>query len=1113
MAIKVTRNDAGNCITFVGSTNPVYWNSCLEGEINENNSNNVNVINKIRTVEEGTTIYEFFNLPYTDFQDKDGNDFVSPSDCAEYITANANVLSNTGTFIFSQTDVIDAQRDATDTTVLFSNGDIFAVNSLTASAVADGTIKISTVRGGKDIYTHIRYYNVSVLNGGVIGFNTIEAAVDRLNEVLGGTTVGSNTGNTSTTVTTTSNSSDFTVYGSRITETGSGTTLGYTSTAQAGNFDTSNGLYSNQTISKNGEYFEFEQASGDWTNSRGVYIGLFDETTYNVEDLNVDSAGNAVKGLLYLRLYPTPFTFADATNGAGKINEVGFSNSPQTKTKFRLGRDNDGRVYIAHETSPNVFEVICRSESVIATDTELRFFSIMPRDNQLNGIRNMTVNNAVLAASFIWYYIESPDTEFYYPLFSSQAEAKTVDELYGTAASGSGLSHPHTFADEQPSVQTWYMPASYMTHAGASAPTTPIGIAWNEIQTGDDASYIPSQFTNSINVSEGDNINFQIKPSGDPNTYSLSNIPVGLAYNSISGYLQGTAPEVTGDNIANPSDVYSITVTKVNSYGSSVGTLTINIANLTVPAVSVTGIGYEGPATPTGTSVNADNWYSINEPLSAGERFVIPGTVIQDLFNAMDQNYSSTILFGIKDTSWVNTIDGNNTGGTIPSQGFQNDLVIRLQKNNFASAELRVLSNYYSQGAAISFSNSTGGSNLAAFIEISVEGNQIRMGVTADTATDRTATTIYSDWSQGKGDIEISPMGDGTSREIMVFWDKGQTSTGFDADDIDWTNLTEQTIPVAPISHTTAWTKAIDFNGSSQRLKQYAATQASALKMNATTTSVAATGRTTSDNSGRAWTTTVVFNLDGNNSDQYIWNYGEGNSNGDNNIYLRINGSRELFFGWGQESTSLNECRLGTFSANKWYGIYIAHDGSRLGSSYMTPYYLSRMFTIKHMSETRDFNTLYDDKSTTENWTAGTTGGIMTNSISGDLTIGGRGSNDNFHGKIASMVVNTLKVNQILPDDVEIAMMINDPMKWLADYKVGNAFRYPWSSVIESSWSMNHTYSAWSTQVWLMGEGTSDSFANNIRNQSSPADLTTRMVFNSMQANDIETVNITGLTS
>ena len=1112
MAIKVTRNDAGNCITFVGSTNPVYWNSCLEGEINENNSNNVNVINKIRTVEEGTTIYEFFNLPYTDFQDKDGNDFVSPSDCAEYITANANVLSNTGTFIFSQTDVIDAQRDATDTTVLFSNGDIFAVNSLTASAVADGTIKISTVRGGKDIYTHIRYYNVSVLNGGVIGFNTIEAAVDRLNEVLGGTTVGSNTGNTSTTVTTTSNSSDFTVYGSRITETGSGTTLGYTSTAQAGNFDTSNGLYSNQTISKNGEYFEFEQASGDWTNSRGVYIGLFDETTYNVEDLNVDSAGNAVKGLLYLRLYPTPFTFADATNGAGKINEVGFSNSPQTKTKFRLGRDNDGRVYIAHETSPNVFEVICRSESVIATDTELRFFSIMPRDNQLNGIRNMTVNNAVLAASFIWYYIESPDTEFYYPLFSSQADAKTVDELYGTAASGSGLSHPHTFADEQPSVQTWYMPSSYMTHAGASAPTTPIGIAWNEIQTGDDASYIPSQFTNSMNVSEGDNINFQIKPLGDPNTYSLSNIPVGLAYNSISGYLQGTAPEVTGDNIANPSDVYSITVTKVNSYGSSVGTLTINIANLTVPAVSVTGIGYEGPATPTGTSVNADNWYSINEPLSAGERFVIPGTVIQDLFNAMDQNYSSTILFGIKDTSWVNTIDGNHTGGTIPSQGFEKDLVVRLQKNNFASAELRVLYNYMTQGAAISFSNSTGGSNLSAFIEISTAGNQIRVGITANTSADSTATTTYSDWSGGKGDAEISPMRDGTSREIMVFWDKGQTSTGFDADDIDWTNLTEQTIPVAP-TNTTDWTNAIDFNGGSEHLKQQASTQASPFLLNGTTVDAASTGMTTSDNDGRPWATTVVFRLDGANADQHIWNYGQGVSSGDDNIYLRVNGSRQIYFGWGRETGNVNECYLGMYTANKWYGMYIAHNGTRLLGSSASGSALAACFSIRHMSETLSFGTLYSEKSTSSNWISGTTGNRMDRSLSGNMCIGGSDSNRNFSGKIASMVATTLKVNQTMPTDAEIILMITDPRKWMADHKVGESYRYPWSSTTVSNWQMNNVYPSWATQVWLMGEGPTDTFTNGIRNQASYGDFSTKMVMQNMQANDIETVNITGLTS
>ena len=33
MAIKIKRNDAGNCIEFQGSSNPVYWNACLSGEV------------------------------------------------------------------------------------------------------------------------------------------------------------------------------------------------------------------------------------------------------------------------------------------------------------------------------------------------------------------------------------------------------------------------------------------------------------------------------------------------------------------------------------------------------------------------------------------------------------------------------------------------------------------------------------------------------------------------------------------------------------------------------------------------------------------------------------------------------------------------------------------------------------------------------------------------------------------------------------------------------------------------------------------------------------------------------------------------------------------------
>ena len=45
MAIRIARNDAGNCINFFGSSNPTYWNAVLEGRVNEDNPNNVDVIN------------------------------------------------------------------------------------------------------------------------------------------------------------------------------------------------------------------------------------------------------------------------------------------------------------------------------------------------------------------------------------------------------------------------------------------------------------------------------------------------------------------------------------------------------------------------------------------------------------------------------------------------------------------------------------------------------------------------------------------------------------------------------------------------------------------------------------------------------------------------------------------------------------------------------------------------------------------------------------------------------------------------------------------------------------------------------------------------------------
>ena len=61
----------------------------------------------------------------------------------------------------------------------------------------------------------------------------------------------------------------------------------------------------------------------------------------------------------------------------------------------------------------------------------------------------------------------------------------------------------------------------------------------------------------------------------------------------------------------------------------------------------------------------------------------------------------------------------------------------------------------------------------------------------------------------------------------------------------------------------------------------------------------------------------------------------------------------------------------------------------------------------------------------------------MDRSVTGDFTIGGRGSNRSFHGKVASMVVTTLRSNFAMPTDAEIELMITDPKKWEDDYRVG----------------------------------------------------------------------------
>jgi hypothetical protein len=138
----------------------------------------------------------------------------------------------------------------------------------------------------------------------------------------------------------------------------------------------------------------------------------------------------------------------------------------------------------------------------------------------------------------------------------------------------------------------------------------------------------------------------------------------------------------------------------------------------------------------------------------------------------------------------------------------------------------------------------------------------------------------------------------------------------------------------------------------------------------------------------------------------------------------------------------------------------------------------------------------------------------MDRSVVGNFTIGGRGANRNFHGKVASFVSTTLRINQLMPIDAEIELTIKDPIKWLNDYKDGNTYRVA-SSQAEATFGLFNylSNSAFATQVWLMGDGASDSYSNMIRNQVYRFDQNyTKLNLLSMVSNDIQNVNINGLT-
>ena len=1463
MSIRIKRNNEGNCINFEGSSNPTYWNACLSGEVDGELPNTVNIINDIQTAQTGEVQYEFFRIPYTEFEDKDGNLFDSASATAAYITENANVIGlDTVGIDLTNTDV-GFRLDDTSTSIIFDNGFNFGVNTIKAVADADGTIHIHAVGSGvptgdeeansKKHFQKLNHTRVSVAGAPVSG--GLNDVVNTLNELF-------TAGPFAAVVISDPNATLIpNLTGTEITGNLAGNTIDPSGPdiAARGPGDqrfNDSGWLSNDTISHGGEYFTFNVIVPDNPNA-GYFFGMGLVNALSSQTIGNQTYGDPANfatntnnsthaGFQWSNWWhtspngPLEVYGADAgyiqgpgwTSFASSDEGVGFENAGPVTVK--VGIDFNGFIEIGYyDLSEGLFVQIARSDYPVLEGDEFKL-----------GVKFSTSNGARLGEPKVhlrniddpimhFRTIESPDGLWHFPLFLTEEEANFYD-LNHDGTVGSGTSHTRVYPDD-PTNTVWYMPDTGATLNSTSRPQLSPGtfkdaaIVYTEITSLTNQDLKPPAFQNTtITVNERAAVNIAVNPADHSWTTSITdNENSGFVLNGTGENLIGTSPDVTDDNVSNPNDVYTHTITRTNTYGTSTGTLTVIVNNLTAPvfsaitgfehvsgstdlagtntldsgsvvkfdetldneqrfiilqsyvethilpslqstgdkyyvgvlnsgtdvtsisasdfelafvweydtisshtysviqdgttlhtsnigsvtdsyydyaievnganawmigcnvdaintepsptyggsfsnatsavlgeslplelvvsytggntadfslsgiseivipapdnwiqvtsdgsnvlsfdglssltieagntykflmddivyadqttatqlsandvlrftadgsteyttginrvgtpgvdgsyveftvpldvpplqwytdhsgvgstnginiagstySVTVTGITLEGPsANQTGTNLNDagdHGWLSIDEPLGAGQRLVLTGAFLADLADAMGDN--NIVSIGLKDGAWVNTI-----GNAIPS-GMEGDMMLniyRISSTNFEMYGYNIATGTLTTKViGTHLYNSSQFLNYNAFIEVTSSGNNIRVGH-ALTNSHNANTETYQNWSSSSK-VQTGDQGFGiTGLDVMFkgFPVSGSTDTT-DADDIDWTALSEISVPVASTVNTTNWTKAIDFSGSNEHLKQVSNLSfANALRLDHMAVAIAAptlTTKTSSAYHAKPWATSVVFDIDNNTSNQVIWNQGGGANNGNTNIYLKVNNKR-LYFGWGKEGTGYNECTImplpsapnGYLGHTAWYGVYIAHNGTRLVPFEATASNLAAAFDIRLMNSAGNNWTLGSNLSVPAAWTS--TGYSMTERVDDEFSIGGMETNRSFQGEIASMVITTLKKDVDMPTNAEIEKMVKDPTGWLADYKVGNSYRYNVNN--SSNFQTGVLQPSLATQVWLMGDGASDSYFNGIRNQVYSAEQNYgKLQLNSMVSNDIQNVSIPGL--
>ena len=652
--------------------------------------------------------------------------------------------------------------------------------------------------------------------------------------------------------------------------------------------------------------------------------------------------------------------------------------------------------------------------------------------------------------------------------------------------------------------------AGHAAYSGDGIPTLAAGQTYRFI-------YHPS-------FEEGDFIELRLA-SDDTTVYSTGVTAFGSGDpNESSDY--------KGIEFAVPTNVPPLKIFYYNSNaGGSYNTLgtSLPISGSTYVEVNTAGADVVGPnANHTGDLVTGDYaWVELDMVLNAGERLIVPPAFHQSLAAAINASSNG---------------GGYTIGLASPSNFDPEAARTGLEERNQYFNERRVTSFITSGGTwrtVLSYQNGyvaeldSAGTNyvdMNVALELTNSGKTHRLMIDGSSGHDP-ATTTYANWTSTRKMATQTFASAFNNVKVILKVAANANGDDIDLSTVDFTLITKQALPVPPPASLTSWTKALDFSGSPEYAKNVTQGYNNNVQMTGGVSAVVSKGNYGDDsywethysNEGlsRPFLLSAVFNPDNQTEDAGIFGVCEGDTNSyHDSWYLGIDANNKVFYTVGRPAHGYNRAELFTATAGNWYGVYVDYSGARLSAPTETD--LNHIFRFFIVDLTTQVATRI-----TANWTnVGVT--LAEGNAAGHTLIGKTGSpsgtTGHFKGKIAALVESTLVrdsygspgdaafIDQTKLDATEIGMIVRDPMRWLQEYKVGKPFRRPGYSALSLNFQISGAQPPFATKVWLMGDGTNDAYAT-IRNQVSPSEQNyTVMNMVNLVANDIETINIPGLT-